>query len=91
VPDADTDYWDSAVLDLFDEHGVERFRRLALWDVDWAQRSRELGRPVEPGRLRDPRNPAERLVHRWLKRTQGRGPLEREVYWVEKALRASGW
>jgi hypothetical protein len=83
--------WDAAVLDLFDEHGVERFRRLAVWEVDWPRRASELGRTARPEQLRDPRNRLDRLVHRWLRRTQGRDPLEREVYWVEKALRASGW
>lgn len=62
--------WDKEVLEYFEEHGVEKFRRLGVWDVDWSVIYHDIcpGEPQKP--IRDPRSGFERLVHRWLEWTQ---------------------
>jgi len=81
---------DARVLDLLTHHGVERFRRLDLWDGNWEQRVRALQRSVSPTLLTDPHSRRERWVFRWLARTQPQATRSR-VRWIQRALRLSGW
>lgn len=63
-------YWDVEMLKIFDEHGLEKFRRLDVWEVDWNEiYERVYGQPpIKP--YDDPRSFREKLVHRWMQRTQ---------------------
>jgi hypothetical protein len=92
-------YWDREVLGYFEKYGTTRFRRLAVWDVNWEQLYRALYSKEAAQSFADPRSPADRLVHRWLKMTQpdwshharpsfGRKLVQR---WVQNALRLMGW
>ena len=81
---------DARVLDLLLEYGVERFRRVDLWDGRWEARVRALGRTVPEDLIADPRSRIDRLVFRWLARTQRRS-LEPRIRWVQRALRLTGW
>jgi hypothetical protein len=81
---------DERVLDLFREHGVERFRRVDLWDGGWEGRARALGRSVPATLIADPRSRMERCVFRWLSGTQARS-LEPRVRWTQRVLRFAGW
>jgi hypothetical protein len=62
--------WDKEILKLFSDHGVDKFRRLAVWNVDWRQRYQEIHGNRAPRTIFDPRNWLERGVHGWLERTQ---------------------
>jgi hypothetical protein len=83
-------YWDEQVMDLIEKHGVEPFRRLDLWSVDWQSRADALGRPLPEGLRSNPRSQAEKAVFAWLARTQHRA-AEPRTRWVQRALRLFGW
>jgi hypothetical protein len=81
--------WDGQVLELLRVHGAARFRRLNIWDVDWAAIAAAWN--VDPSTLpKDPRSWIDRAVLRYLRRSQGRhnGRLYR---WIDAALRIVGW
>ena len=77
---------DTRVLDLLLKHGQRRFRRVALWDVDWSACAQAVGRTLPADFKRDPRSRLERAVFRWLAATQRR-MLERRIRWIQRALR----
>lgn len=81
---------DGRVLDLLREYGVERFRRIDLWDGKWERRVRALGRSVPPALITDPHSRLERRVFAWLHRTQCRAQ-ESRIRWMQRALRVAGW
>jgi glycosyltransferase involved in cell wall biosynthesis len=58
-------WWDEEVLRYFDTYGVDRFRKLNIWDVDWNKKASLLGRN---GRYDDPRSLYEVLVHGFIER-----------------------
>ncbi len=80
---------DVGVLRLLDQYGVARFRRLDLWNVDWATKARALDLPLPAGASSDPRRWDERLVHRWLRRTQPGTAMA--IRTVQRLLRVLGW
>jgi hypothetical protein len=81
---------DARLFDLLEEHGPAKFRRTDIWDGAWERRAQALGRSAPAAMLTDPRNAYERLVFRWLAKTQpqARRPC---VRWVQRALRVAGW
>jgi hypothetical protein len=81
---------DARLLDLLKEHGVERFRRVELWDGKWEQRAQALGQSVPAELVTDPHSRVDRWVFRWLARTQGRS-LEPRIRWTQRVLRLAGW
>ena len=62
--------WDREVLEYFKEHGKEKFRRLAIWDVDWSKLRDELYPEESAKGLSDPRSKFDKLIHKWLEFTQ---------------------
>ncbi|AGY58635.1 glycosyltransferase family 2 protein [Gloeobacter kilaueensis] len=63
-------WWDKEVLDLFEKFGTAHFRRQNIWQVDWQAVYRELHEQEPPVALGDPRSRIEKLIHRWLAKTQ---------------------
>jgi hypothetical protein len=58
-------WWDAQVLEWMRLYGVERFRRVPIWHVDWKAICKALGMgPCED--IEDPRTWIDRAVHRWL-------------------------
>lgn len=84
-------WWDGEVFDWIAEHGPRAFEKLAIWDVDWADVGRRLGRDVPPAHVRDPRGPFARAVHRWLAMTQRRDPGSPVTRWAQRMLIPLGW
>jgi len=84
-------WWDRELLALFQEYGVKKFRREAIWDMNWCKLSRKIGlNGSSHVSLQDPRSKFEKLVHRWLKETQTkRGQFN--VRLIEKIMRLIGW
>jgi len=91
--------WDREVLRYFEQYGTARFRRLAVWDVNWNQIYSAFYSKEAAQSFADPRSPAEKLVHGWLKRTQpswspdsrarcGRKLVHRCIH---RGLRLMGW
>ena len=62
--------WDRDVVQMFEEHGTARFKRLSIWDADWSNLHAEMHPDKPRKRFDDPRNGFEKLVHRWLRWTQ---------------------
>jgi hypothetical protein len=81
--------WDALVLQLLRDHGAAPFRRVDMWDVDWKGLASSWGMSPRdvPG---DPRSVLDRLVLRYLERTQGR---QDRMPWfhIDRALRLIGW
>lgn len=91
--------WDKDVLQYFEKYGLAKFKRLAVWDVDWAKVHRE-AYPEEPVKaFPDPRGRLEKAVHRWLRATQAdflhcaSPSIGRRIAnkCVQKALAVLGW
>jgi hypothetical protein len=91
--------WDREVLELFEKHGAARFKRLGIWDADWAELDRQLY-PQRPARkIVDPRSLLDRAVHKWLRSTQSDfchyaepAPLRSLMHRsVETVLQLFGW
>ncbi len=82
-------WWDREVLSFFREHGTAPFRRLDIWDVDWAARRRALG-GTGTYPVADPRSALDRRVHAWLARTQARADRV-PVRAAQRLLRLAGW
>jgi hypothetical protein len=62
--------WDEEILGLLVAYGTRKFRKLAIWDRDWAELYRKIHGSAPPHSLEDPRSALERWVHGWLERTQ---------------------
>ena len=91
--------WDREVLQYFEKYGTARFKRLALWDVNWNKLYSD-HHPHEPQKnFPDPRNRLTKLVQRWLKWTQpdfslyAVQPFRRRLLYrfVHRALGLLGW
>jgi hypothetical protein len=89
--------WDGEVLKLLIEHGPATFKREAIWDVDWSELYQKIYGESPPLSLQDPRSQFDKLVHRWLKRTQlhfsyfsEAGP-KTTVRIVQRILKFLGW
>jgi len=91
--------WDREVLQYFEKYGTARFKRLALWDVNWNKLYND-HHPHEPQKnFPDPRTRLTKLVHRWLKWTQpdfchyAVQPFRRRLVYrlANKALGLLGW
>ena len=89
VAPRDSYHWDLDAVRWIDLYGARRFARLDVWDADWMAVARDAGLRPREG-LRDPRSRFERLVHRWLRRTQGRA-LDWRVRWIQRLLIPLGW
>ena len=81
--------WDAKVLELFEKHGVEKFKRIDIWSVDWQAKAKALGKPL-PGQFGDPQNSFDRRIFAWLARTQPQAERMR-IRWVQRAMRVLGW
>lgn len=81
---------DARVLELMRTYGVQRFRRVDLWDGHWRSRARTLREAMPPGLTDDPPSWFDRCVFRWLEQTQRRS-LQRRIRWVQRILRLGGW
>lgn len=81
--------WDGEVMGFFGKHGAAPFRRLDVWDADWPSLARAWGR--SPDEVpHDPRSFIDRLVIKYLRRTQGR-ENQLPFRWLDRALRIVGW
>lgn len=64
----DTDkvyWWDQEILNYFDARGVEKFRKINIWDADWNKIARLLGREEK---YSDCRSGFEKYVHNYIQK-----------------------
>lgn len=90
VPDEPFYRWDREIIEMFEQHGVAKFRRLGIWEVDWAEIGRCMGGRQPTILLKDPRTSFEKSVHRWLTATQPR-QHDGRVRTIQRLLRLFGW
>lgn len=62
-------WFDKEILCFFDLYGVEKFKKEAIWDVNWNEYINRL-RHKNSYRIQDPRNFFDKSIHNWLKSTQ---------------------
>lgn len=62
-------WFDTEVLQFFQQHGTSRFSKLAIWDTDWIALAKA-HRLEKPEHFADPRSNFEKRVHRWLAASQ---------------------
>jgi hypothetical protein len=83
-------WYDREVLKFFDYNGTKKFRREAIWDVNWEQLANNLGKTLNAFQYKDPRGRNERYIHMWLKKTQD-ASNKLSVRIIQKILRQLGW
>lgn len=62
--------WDREVLEWFMKHGCCTFSNLDIWYLDWNRKYRMLFGADPQELIRDPRSPAQKGMHGYLRRTQ---------------------
>lgn len=73
-PDIGLNYRDKEVLRNFQIHGLERYKDLNIWYIDWEYKRKEALKvcltevPCSP--INDPRDMSAKLAHLWVMRTQ---------------------
>lgn len=82
--------WDCDILEMFARYGTRHFRKLAIWEADWADLGRKTGISLPAEALQDPRNAFEKRVHHWLKNTQPRS-RDPKIRMAQRLLRVLGW
>lgn len=55
-------WFDFEVIKLFEKYGTKKFRKDAIWDINWNK--------IGINRITDPRSLIDKLVQLWLKNTQ---------------------
>jgi len=78
-------WWDEKVLDLFEEHGTEVFRKLNIWGVNWKKTAKSWGKS-NLSLYNDPRNIFDKLIQFWLLKTQKIKDV-RNVKRIEKRIK----
>jgi glycosyltransferase involved in cell wall biosynthesis len=64
-------WFDEQGLKMIEQYGAARFRRLNIWDIDWAEKARLWGR-TGFGIYKDPRSRIDKFVQSWLLKTQAK-------------------
>jgi hypothetical protein len=80
-------WWDREILKFLAEDGANAFKREAIWDVDWLERSRMMNSGLQDCKFTDPRGFSDKLVQWWLKKTQPKH-ARRSVRGVDRVLKA---
>jgi hypothetical protein len=93
--------WDKQVLEMFKEYGTKKFKRLAIWDINWKKTKQEIFPDQPQIDCQDPRKWFEKLAHKWLKYSQPyfsprfkkKVPKNLKLYFriTNKFLRLLGW
>ena len=88
-------YWyDLEVFKFFDQYGVDKFRKLNIWDTDWQSKARVLGKQ---GNYQDPRMRLDKWIHRFIERHREELKMRTTLKWklINKfgntVLRVFGW
>ena len=83
-------WWDREVLAMFARHSPKAFRREDIWGINWCGLLNGTDTNRSPINCADPRSPFDKVVHRWLRKTQ---PISHQkwVKLVDKTLANLGW
>ena len=81
-------------MDYFDKYGVDKFRKLNIWDIDWNRKARLVGRK---GDYRDPRSQIEVWIHKFIEKYREGLKLNTSLHYrlvrlfARTVLRTVGW
>lgn len=68
-------YWDKVVLDYLLKYNSKFFAKESIWDIDWSMLAKGLNfKYGNKSDFKDPRTLFQKLVHKWLKKTQKNYP-----------------
>lgn len=83
-------WWDIEILGFFKKYGTRKFRKLDVWDVDWARVAHRANYDICPSDLMDPRTNFEKAFHSWLRKSQVHASQFRTRL-VQRVFRILGW
>jgi len=78
-------WWDEQVLQLIEQYGGDFFKKINIWDVNWANKAKLWGK-TNTDIYKDPRNRIDKYIHSWLMKTQ-KNHEKRVNHFIEKAIR----
>ena len=64
-------WFDEQGLKMIEQYGAARFRKVNVWDIDWAEKARLWGR-TNFSIYNDPRRRIDKFIQRWLLGTQNK-------------------
>lgn len=66
-------YWyDQEIIKLFLKYGVEKFRKICIWDYGWKELAKTFGPKEASNGIFDPRSLKDRLAQKWMKWSQNK-------------------
>jgi glycosyltransferase involved in cell wall biosynthesis len=87
-----TAHYDNDIFNWMTDAGIGpgKFSRLAIWDIDWNQEYQRVRGVKPPIDLSDPRTWSQKMIHRWLSKTQ---PSFKKFHirLIDRMIRAMGW
>lgn len=82
--------WDREILDLLTKNGLEPFRKLDIWQINWVNYARQIQYPEPSELFTDPRTTLEKLILSWLQNSQVTS-LQIKTRILQNLLRIFGW
>ncbi|MGC3976969.1 MAG: glycosyltransferase family 2 protein [Paludibacteraceae bacterium] len=65
-------YWyDKEVLNLFEKYGINKFKKVCVWNVDWTKKIIHFGK-LNSYKYKDPRNVIDKIYQWWMAYSQKR-------------------
>jgi len=83
-------WWDKEVLNFLKTWDSSKFRKEAIWDIDWADLARKLNCNNHGYEFSDPRSRIDKYIHLWLKKTQPYS-MKLHIRIIEKILSLWDW
>lgn len=90
IKDDGQHWWDKELCALLLDKGPARFRKEAIWYIDWNEVHQRYFKSKSPVNLNDPRSVLDKLAHIWLKASQS-NPTIFSNRVVAKFLRVIHW
>jgi len=70
IDDDSLTWWDKEIIEMFAREGTRKFKKCDIWEVNWQNVAGKLNYNGNMPTLSDPRNNFDKLVHKWLRKTQ---------------------
>lgn len=82
--------WDREILDLMTKNGLEPFRKLDIWQINWVKYARQIEYPEPSQTFTDPRTPLEKWILAWLQHSHINS-LQIKTRIIQNLFRIFGW
>jgi glycosyltransferase involved in cell wall biosynthesis len=83
-------WWDLEVLCWIEKYGSNFFSKHYIWDVNWQYLAESLDQAKASNDFRDPRSKIEKMIHRWLQKSQA-SPHSYKNRFISRLLLFLGW